>query len=108
MSALTMATQINLYLLLAMMAANLPFVWQRIGGLVAVVHKRLPWRLLEFLLLYLLIGLLGRVLESRLMLPQPQGWAFYVVTFSLFCLFAFPGVIYRYCWRQVMASRRVL
>jgi hypothetical protein len=28
----------------------------------------------------------------------PQNWEFFVTTFSLFLVFAVPGVVYRYQW----------
>jgi hypothetical protein len=94
--------QSGVYILLfvAILAANLPFIVERIGGVVAVAHKRFFWRLVEFLLLYLLVGLFARLIESRQMPVHDQHWQFYVTTFALFLVFAFPGFVYRYFWRQ--------
>lgn len=89
-----------LLLIVAILAANLPFASERIGGVVAVAHKRFAWRALEFLLLYLLVGLFARLLESRQMPVHEQNWQFYVSTFALFLVFAFPGFVLRFFWKQ--------
>lgn len=95
-----MQSGVSILLIVAVLAANLPFVVERIGGVVAVPRKRFFWRLVEFLLLYLLVGLFARLLEARQMPVHAQNWQFYVATFALFLVFAFPGFAYRYFWRQ--------
>jgi thiosulfate reductase cytochrome b subunit len=95
-----MQASVTILLIVAVIAANLPFVLTRIGGLVPVAHKHFFWRLLEFGLLYLLVGLFARLLESRLMPVHQQDWQFYVSTLALFVVFAFPGFVWRYFWRQ--------
>lgn len=95
-----MQSSVIILLLVAFVAANLPFASQRIACVVAVPHKRFVWRLAEFLLLYLLVGLFARLLESRQMPVHPQGWQFYVCTFALFLVFAFPGFALRFFWRK--------
>lgn len=87
-------------LVLAFVAANLPFVLPRVAGVIAVRNKHFGWQLLELVLLYLLVGGLARVLEGRLMPVQAQNWQFYVTTFALFLVFAFPGFVARYFWRR--------
>jgi Protein of unknown function (DUF2818) len=93
---------IYLLLALAIVAANSPFVFERIlfvrrapGG-----RKAFGWRLLELTLLYLLVGLLARLLEGRQGVVYPQGWEFYAITYCLFLVFAYPGFVYRYMWRR--------
>jgi len=95
-----MQTSIVLLLLIAILAANLPFASERIGGVVAVSHKRARWRVLEFLVLYLAVGLFARVLEARQMPVHEQDWPFYVCTFALFVVFAFPGFVLRFLWKR--------
>ena len=88
-------------LVLALAAANLPFITTRFLGLLPLRGgKHLRWRLLELLLLYGLVGLLAAALErgahgSR----YEQGWEFYAVTLCLFVVFAFPGFVVRYLWK---------
>lgn len=95
-----MQNSVILLIIIAILAANLPFATERIGGMVAVPHKHFGWRLLEVLLLYVVVGLFARVLESRLMPAHSQGWQFYVCTLALFLVFAFPGFVLRYFWTQ--------
>ncbi|BEV72158.1 DUF2818 family protein [Paludibacterium sp. THUN1379] len=95
-----MQASVAVLLIVAVLAANLPFALPRIGGVVAVAHKHFGWRLLELVVLYLLVGLFARLLESRLMPVHEQNWQFYASTFALFVVFAFPGFVWRYFWRQ--------
>ena len=90
-----------LVLLLALCGANLPFVSrQRLLGLQLRRPKSLALRLLEWLLLYLLVGAVGLVLEARIGQIAPQGWQFYAVTLAMFAVLAFPGFVLRYLWRR--------
>jgi hypothetical protein len=89
---------------LAFVAANLPFLFERVLFVIrprsASGQKAFGWRLLEWVLLYLVLGVFAAVLEQGAYgAVYPQGWAFYVTTLCLFAVFAFPGFIYRYLWR---------
>ena len=88
-------------LLVAVVAANLPFVNER---LFVVGPRRDPknlgWRLLELLVLFGLVLGLGFGLETRLGQRQPQGWEFYAVALCLFLTLAFPGFVWRYLRRH--------
>jgi len=87
-----------LVIVLAFLAANLPFVANR--HLLAVVPLREPKalavRLAELVVFYFLVGGIGLALENRLGQIAPQGWEFYAVTGALFITLAFPGFIWRY------------
>src|SRR5262245_61824977 len=89
-------------ILLAMLAATLPFFWRRVFGIFSLrTEKSLAWRLLELLVLYFCVGGLAALLESRAYgSVYPQGWEFYAVTFCLFVVLAFPGFLARYLWRH--------
>ena len=90
-----------LVILFAVVAANLPFVNER---LLVVGPKRDPkalgWRLVELVLLYGATIGLGFALETRIGQRQPQGWEFYAAMASLFVTFAFPGFVWRYLRRR--------
>ena len=90
-----------LVILFAVVAANLPFVNER---LFVVGPRRMPkafvWRLVELALLYGLTLALGFALEARLGQRQPQGWEFYAAMASLFVTLAFPGFVWRYLRRR--------
>jgi len=85
-------------LLVALLAANLPFLTERILGLVPLsgTSKSLAIRVGELVLLYFIVGGIGLLFESRVGQIAPQGWEFYAVTAALFAVLAFPGFTWRY------------
>ncbi|MEO7338237.1 MAG: DUF2818 family protein [Caldimonas sp.] len=89
-----------LVILFAVIAANLPFVNER---LFVVGPRRTPkalgWRLLELVVLYGITLGFGFALEARIGQIQPQHWEFYVAMASLFLTLAFPGFVWRYLRR---------
>lgn len=90
-----------LLLLIGFVAANLPFLTERlllVGPRRAA--KPLGWRLLELLLLSGLTILLGMAIESRIGQRAPQGWEFYAAAVCLMITFAFPGFVWRILRRQ--------
>jgi hypothetical protein len=90
-----------LVLLAALVAANLPFVSQRLLGVIALKQpKNLALRLAELVAYYFIAGGLGLLLEQRAGQIAPQGWEFYAITGALFITFAFPGFGYRYLLRH--------
>ena len=93
--------QITLLLLLALVAANLPFISQRLALLgPRRTDKALVWRLAELFVLYLLVGLVGLGIENHAGQIAPQGWEFYAVSLSMFVTLAFPGFVWRYLMRR--------
>jgi hypothetical protein len=91
-----------LVILLAVLAANLPFFTERVFGVLRWRGPTKPFwlRLLELLALYLLLGLIASLLESRLGNRFRQGWEFYAVTGCLFIVLAYPGFVHRYLRRR--------
>lgn len=89
--------QIVLLILLALLAANLPFANQRIF-LVGPARstKPLAWRLAELVLLYFVVGVVGLAIENHGGQIAPQGWEFYAITGTMFVTLAFPGFVFRY------------
>jgi Protein of unknown function (DUF2818) len=87
-------------LLMALVAANLPFVNER---LLVVGPKLSPkligWRLLELVLLWGITLAVGFALEARVGQVQAQGWEFYAALGFTFITFAFPGFVWRYLRR---------
>jgi hypothetical protein len=98
----TQGASIWLVIVLAFLAANLPFfTTRRLLGVVPLAQpKSLPVRLAEMLVLYLLVGGLGLLLEKRAGQIAPQGWEFFAVTGALFLTFAFPGFVWRYLFKH--------
>ena len=91
-------TAVWIVLLLSMVAANLPWMSNRVffvrepkSG-----HKSAWQRLLEWLLLYFIVGGIVIGLEQKITgTRHAQDWEFYAVTACLFLVFALPGFIYR-------------
>lgn len=90
-------------LLVALLAANLPFFTERVMGLVPLSGqaKSLAVRLAELVVLYFIAGGIGLLFEHRAGQITPQGWEFYAVTGALFIVLAFPG----FTWRYLMKHR---
>lgn len=99
-----MSQQLSIWLLilLAVLAANLPFLNERVLAVWPLRgrHKLLGVRLLELVLWYLIVGGIGLALEQRAGQVFPQGWQFYAITAALFLTFAFPGFVFRYLVRR--------
>ena len=95
-----MQASVTTLLFVAILAANWPFVSQRLVGVIRLKNKHFGWRFFELLVLFVVVGLLARVLEAQQMPVQPQHWQFYVATFALFLVFAFPGFVFRYFWKK--------
>jgi hypothetical protein len=87
-----------LVIVVAFVAANLPFITQRrwLGVVPLAVPKTLLTRLGELVLMYFAVGGLGLLLEQRAGQIAPQRWEFYAITAAMFITLAFPGFIYRY------------
>lgn len=99
---------IPLLLAVALVAANLPWASDR----VALVYRagkghKAEWiRLLEWLVLFFLVALVGAGLEMRTQGQlQSQGWEFWVIGLCLFAVFALPGFIYHHDLRRRLAKR---
>jgi Protein of unknown function (DUF2818) len=81
----------------AFVAANLPFVSNRLFGVLRLGRsKSLSVRLGECLTGYFVVGLLALALEHQAGRVASQRWEFYAVTVALFLTLAFPGFVWRY------------
>lgn len=82
---------------LSVVAANLPFLSDRIG---LVGPRRAPkafwWRLLEWLAMGATTLGVGMALEAHLGQRMAQGWEFYAAFTFLFATLAFPGFVWCY------------
>jgi hypothetical protein len=98
--ALVPAWAVWLMIGLALLAANLPFVSNR---LLLLGPKRAPkptyWHLLELLLYAVLVLWVGRSLEAYLGQAAPMRWEFLVAWGCVFLTLAFPGFVWRFLRR---------
>jgi Protein of unknown function (DUF2818) len=89
-------------ILLALLAANLPFFNERLFALLPIrsgghtTVKPIWLRLLELFALYALVGVVAHVLEANIGNTFTQGWEFYAVTGCMFLVLAYPGYVLRY------------
>ena len=101
---------IGLWLGLAAITANLPWLSERWLLIFARPHRRAKpfWlRLIEWGLLYGLIIGLGFGFEYKMAgTIHAQDWEFYVVTLCLFAVGALPGFVYRYQLRRLLEQAR--
>lgn len=89
-----------LVIVVAALAANLPFMNHRLLGVVPMARPKTLWmRLGELVVLYFLTGSLGLLLEHRAGQIADQRWEFFAVTAALFITLAFPGFVWRYLAR---------
>lgn len=92
-------------ILLAVLAANLPFFNQQLFGLLPLSksadYRKPVWmRLLELFVLYFVVGAIAHVLEANIGNAFAQTWEFYAVTACLFLVLAYPGFVLRYLRKQ--------
>jgi uncharacterized membrane protein len=92
----------TLLLILAFIAANLPFLVERIFFVIQPESgdKNIAWRLLELIVMFFAVGGIAMLLEGKLGDIHHQNWEFYAVNAALFVVFAYPGFVYRYLWRR--------
>jgi len=94
-----LSNTIIIFLIIAFISANLPWVSDRVFGVIATKSgKKGVWLSFgEWFVLYLLIGLIALGLEKKFTSDiYAQGWEFYASTLCLFLVFALPGFIYRF------------
>lgn len=100
-----LGTIIIVFLVVAFIAANLPWISERLFGLIALKSdKKSVWMsLVEWFILYILIGLVALGIEKKFTSDiHPQDWEFYASTFCLFIVFALPGFIYRFDLKHLL------
>ncbi|HLV29208.1 MAG TPA: DUF2818 family protein [Burkholderiaceae bacterium] len=69
------------------------------------VQKSVFVRLLELLVFYGLVLVLGFALEANLGNRFVQGWEFYAITLSLFLVLGYPGFVWRYLMKRRHVAR---
>jgi hypothetical protein len=98
---MTQTASVWLVVLLALLAANLPFVSNRLFAVYILKSpKNLAIRLGELVVWYFIVGGVGLYLEQRTGQIAPQGWEFYAITGTLFITLAFPGFTWRYLFKH--------
>jgi hypothetical protein len=107
---MSVSTSVWILIVILFIAANLPWLSERFLIFIRPKdNKKKVWmRLLEWLLLYFICGLLALGFEKKMTGEvHPQDWEFYWVGFFLFLIFAFPGFIWRHELKKHLAQRDV-
>ncbi|RZL10339.1 MAG: DUF2818 family protein [Rubrivivax sp.] len=105
MNGLVPAWAVITVLLTAVVAANLPFLNQRLF-LLGPARRPKPtvWHLLELLTYAILVAVLGRAMENQVGQAAPQRWEFYAIWACVFLTLSFPGFVWRYLRRGARAA----
>ena len=102
---MSLNTSITIFILVAFIAANLPWITDRFFGLIELKSdsKSVWLSFLEWFTLYILIGMLALGLEKKFTSEiYSQSWEFYASTLCLFLVFALPGFIYRFDLKHLL------
>jgi hypothetical protein len=85
-------------ILLAIPAANLPFLSERLLALFPIAWPVKPFwlRLIELAIMYGLVAVVAYLLEARIGNVFRQKWEFFAITVCLFIVLAYPGFVFRY------------
>jgi hypothetical protein len=91
-----------LVIAIAIAAANLPFVNDKLFALLPAKWQRKPLfvRLLEMVVLYFVVGSIGFALENQIGSRFAQTWEFFAISGCVFIVFGFPGFIGRYLLKR--------
>ncbi|MFA5490640.1 MAG: DUF2818 family protein [Candidimonas sp.] len=90
--------------ILSAVAAVLAYPGWRSRG--HAVRKTFLVRILEVMMFYALVGVLGLAFEASLGNVFAQTWEFYAITMSLFLVLAYPGFVFRYLMRRSKKAER--
>lgn len=86
-----------LVIAMAVLLANLPFMSNRLFGVLARRGPKPLWlRMVELAVWYVVVGLLARLFEGQIGNVFAQSKEFYMLTVPLFVTLAFPGFVLRY------------
>ena len=98
---MTQTVSVWLVVGLALLAANLAFISNRLLLVFRLKGpKNLAVRLIELVFWYFVVGSVALVLEQRAGQIAPQAWEFYAITGTLFITFSFPGFVFRYLFKH--------
>lgn len=91
------------WLVMGFVLANWPFFTERQFWVrqPPAGQKSFVFRLLELLVGYALVLLVGVGLEANMGAVQSQTWNFYAISALLFLVMAYPGYVWRYLRRRV-------
>lgn len=95
-----MTSSMYILLVLALFFANVPFLTNKLLGIITVPRKHFGYHLIELSIGFCITGILAYILESRAGVVHPQQWEFYVTVACMYLIFAFPCFVWRYFWHS--------
>jgi hypothetical protein len=97
MTGLVPSWAVTVVLVAAIIAANLPFINERLFVLgPRQANKPMPWRLVELLVYAGAVAFLGHVIEGQIGQNSALRWEFVAVWLCVFLTLGFPGFVWRY------------
>jgi hypothetical protein len=97
MTGLVPVWAVSVVLVAALIAANLPFVNERVFVFGPRREDKSPGlRVLELVVYAGVVALLGRAIESNLGQASPVRWEFVAIWLCVFLTLASPGFVWRY------------
>tara|TARA_B110000967_G_C18802361_1_gene519191 strand:- start:755 stop:1033 length:279 start_codon:yes stop_codon:yes gene_type:complete len=91
---------IFLIILSALLLANLPWLTNNFLFFIQKPKKSNFFIFFELIVFYFIFGIFLLFIEKQTMGNiHNQGWEFYIITFFLFLVFSFPGLIYKIVWK---------
>jgi undecaprenyl pyrophosphate phosphatase UppP len=97
-----------LLILLAVAAANLPFMNERLFGLFRLkkVAVKPPWLVVVEVLTYFVFTIvIGLVFEKTLSNPFPNTMTLVTIGFCIFLVLGYPGFVFRYLLKRKLATK---
>ena len=91
---------IFLIILSAFILANLPWLTNNFLIFIQKSEKNNFFVLFELIVFYFIFGAFLLFIEKQTLGNiHNQDWEFYIITFFLFLVFSFPGLIYKVVWK---------
>jgi len=97
-----------LLILLALAAANLPFMNERLFGLFSLtkVAVKPVWLVVvEVLVYFVLTAVIGLAFETTLSNPFPNSMTLVTIGFCIFLVLGFPGFVFRYLLKRKLGTQ---
>lgn len=97
-----------LLIVLAVTAANLPFINERLFGLIKLRQSPIkpPWVVtVEVVVLFVLTAAIGLAFEASLANPFPHGGTLITIGMCIFVVLGFPGFVYRYLLKRKLQTQ---
>lgn len=88
----------GLIIVVSLIAANLPFVNERLFCVLSLKYLKKPFwiRLFEWIVWYCVVGVFAYFIEQHIGNVFPQKGMFFSITLCVFLVFGYIGFVFRY------------